>query len=245
MITSDGHIRLVGQSALQRRDEDHAPMTLDRLPRGHYAVDDATLDVLDLRSRQGRFQLTGANIDVRRKGNEITVVGRVELPGHLGSFIDFEGQANGDLADTANVAWRARVDARDLDLEQWAATLPDSFRVPVAGHGSIRVSARGAGREVTSLRVQPALVDLRLAGSTDEFTRVAGDIRVQRDATTVSLEAAGFRALARRQAVAADELRGPVDTQGWPHRGGRCARGLPADRESRGARGGLAAGCAA
>ena len=192
VITSDGHIRLVGQSALQRRDEEHAPMTLDRLPRGHYAVDDATLDVLDLRSRQGRFQLTGADIDVRRKGNEITVVGRVELPGHLGSFIDFEGQANGDLEDTAKVAWRAHVDARDLDLEQWAATLPDSFRVPVAGHGSIRVSARGAGREVMSLRVQPALADLRLAGSTEEFTRVAGDIRVQRDATTVSLEAAGF-----------------------------------------------------
>ena len=192
VITSDGHIRLVGQSALQRRDEDHAPMTLDRLPRGHYAVDDATLDVLDLRSRQGRFQLTGANIDVRRKGDEITVVGRVELPGHLGSFIDFEGQAHGNLEDTAKVAWRARVDARDLDLEHWAATLPDSFRVPAAGHGSIRVSARGAGREVTSLRVQPALVGLRLAGSTDEFTRVAGDIRVQRDATTVSLEAAGF-----------------------------------------------------
>ena len=192
VITSDGHIRLVGQSALQRRDEEHAPMTLDRLPRGHYAVDDATLDVLDLRSRQGRFQLTGANVDVRRKGDEITVVGRVELPGHLGSFIDFEGQANGDLEDTAKVAWRAHVDARDLDLEQWAATLPDSFRVPAAGHGSIRVSARGAGREVTSLRVQPALTDLRLAGSTEEFTRVAGDIRVQRDATTVSLEAAGF-----------------------------------------------------
>ena len=192
VITSDGHIRLVGQSALQRRDEEHAPMTLDRLPRGHYAVDDATLDVLDLRARQGRFQLTGANVDVRRKGDEITVVGRVELPGHLGSFIDFEGQANGDLADTAKVAWRAHVDARDLDLEQWAATLPDSFRVPAAGHGSIRVSARGAGREVTSLRVQPALADLRLAGSTEEFTRVAGDIRVQRDATTVSLEAAGF-----------------------------------------------------
>ena len=93
VITTDGHIRLVGQSALQRRDEDHAPMTLDRLPRGHYAVDDATLDVLDLRSRQGRFQLTGANVDVRRQGDEITVVGRVELPEHLGSFIDFDGQA--------------------------------------------------------------------------------------------------------------------------------------------------------
>ncbi len=192
VITPDGRIRWVGQSALQRPDEAHEPMTLDRLPRGHFAVTDATLDVLDLRARQGRFELTGADVDVLRKGDEVTVAGRVELPDHLGSFIDFEGQADGDLADTDHVAWRALVDARDLDLEQWSAMLPDSFRVPAAGHGSIRVAARGAGREVTSLRVQPALADLRLAGSSEAFTRVAGDIRVQRDATTVSLEASGL-----------------------------------------------------
>ena len=192
VITSDGHIQLVGQSALQQPDVEHAPMTLDRLPRGHFAVTDAVLDVLDLRARQGRFQLTGADVDIVRKGDDIALVGRVELPEHLGSFIDFEADASGDLADTAKVAWRGRVDAYDLDLEQWAAMLPDSFRVPAAGHGSISVSARGTGREVTSLRFQPALADLRLAGSADEFTRVAGDIRIQRDATTVSLEATGL-----------------------------------------------------
>ena len=192
VITSDGRIRLVGQSALQRPDEEHEPMTLDRLPRGHYAVTDATLDVLDLRARQGRFELTGADVDILRKGDEITVVGRVELPEHLGSYIDFEGQAHGNLANSDKVAWRGRVDARDLNLEQWSAMLPDSFRVPAAGHGSILVSASGAGRDVTSVRVQPALSYLRLAGSTDEFTRVAGDIRVQSDASTVSLEASGL-----------------------------------------------------
>src|SRR6185295_13665524 len=77
----------------------------------------------------------------------------------------------------------------ELDLQQWAAMLPDSFHVPTEGHGSIRVSARGRGRDVTSLRLQPDLEDLRPAGSDQVFSRVAGDIRLQRDATTVSIEA--------------------------------------------------------
>ncbi|HJQ73562.1 MAG TPA: hypothetical protein VJ814_01655, partial [Gaiellaceae bacterium] len=80
VITPDGRIRLVGQSALQRPDSAEKPMTLDRLPRGHFAVTDAVLDVLDLRSRQGRFELTGADLDVVRDGNDITLAGRVDLP---------------------------------------------------------------------------------------------------------------------------------------------------------------------
>jgi uncharacterized protein (TIGR02099 family) len=189
VITADGDIRLVGQSALQRPDAEHAPLTLDQLPRGTYAVNDAVLDVLDLRARQGRFQVTGADITVVRKGDEITLTGRVELPEHLGSSIEFDAEASGDLADTDALAWRAHVDAEDLDLGQWAATLPDSFHVPDAGYGSIEASARGVGPDVASLRLEPEFRNLRLAGSDEEFTRIAGSIRVQRDATHESLEA--------------------------------------------------------
>jgi uncharacterized protein (TIGR02099 family) len=192
VITPDGRIRLVGQSALERPDADREPLTLDRLPRGTYAVTDAVLDVLDLRAKQGRFQLTGADIDVERGSGDIAVSGRVDLPEHLGAYIDFEAEATGDLADTESLTWRARVDARELSLAEWAAMLPDSFRVPPAGHGSILVAARGSGRDVTSLRVVPTLSDLRLAGSPQAFSRIAGDIRVQRDATTVSVEATGL-----------------------------------------------------
>lgn len=189
VITPDGRIRLVGQSALEPPDAAERPMTLDRFPRGHFAVTDAVLDVLDLRARQGRFELTGADLDVVREGNEITLAGRVDLPEHLGAFIDLEGEASGNLADSAAVSWRARVDARDLDLAQWAALLPDSFRVPTEGHGSIRVSVRGTGASISSMRVQPDLEDFRAAGSDQVFSRVGGDIRVQRDDTTLSLEA--------------------------------------------------------
>lgn len=192
VITPDGRIRLVGQSALERPESAQAPMTLDRFPRGHFAVTDAVLDVLDLRAKQGRFQLTGADLDVVRDGDEIRLVGRVDLPEHLGAFIDLDAEASGDLADSAAVGWRAHVDARDLDLAQWAAMLPESFRVPSAGRGSIRVSARGRGNGVTSLRMQPDFVNLRPAGADQPFARIAGDIRVQRDDSTISLEASGL-----------------------------------------------------
>jgi uncharacterized protein (TIGR02099 family) len=189
VITSDGHVRLVGQSALLRPEGEHEPMTLDRLPRGTYSVNDAVLDVLDLRARQGRFQVTGADIDIVRKGDQITLTGHLELPEHLGRSIEFDAEASGDLAENAAVGWRARVDAEDLDLGQWAATLPDSFHVPDAGFGSIQASARGVGPTVTSLRLEPRFRNLRLAGSAEEFTRIAGSIRVQRDGTHESLEA--------------------------------------------------------
>jgi uncharacterized protein (TIGR02099 family) len=189
VITPEGEIRLVGQSALQRPDAPDAPLTLDRLPRGRFAVTDAVLDVLDLRARQGSFQLTGVDVDVQRSGDEIALTGRVDLPQHLGSAIDVEGLATGPLADNDAVAWRVRVDARAIDLAGWSAMLPDAFRVPEAGRGSVRVSARGTGRTVTSLRLAPDIAGLRFAGATGAFRRVAGDLRVQRDDTTVSVEA--------------------------------------------------------
>ena len=151
VITSDGRVSLVGQAEpCERPDAPRSPMTLDRVPRGHFAVTDAVLEVLDLRAKQGRFQLTHADLDVLRSGDQITLTGRVGLPEHLGSEIDIEAEASGALADNDAVAWRARVEARRLDLAGWAAMLPESFRVPETGQGSIRVSARGTGRTVTS-----------------------------------------------------------------------------------------------
>jgi uncharacterized protein (TIGR02099 family) len=192
VITTDGRIRLVGQSFLQRPDAERQPMTLDRLPRGRFAVTDAVLDVLDLRARQGRFQLTDADIELARTGDDVMLTGRVDLPEHLGSAIDIEAEAGGELADSDAITWRVRVEGRGLDLGEWAAMLPDSFHVPPEGRGSVRVSARGTGRAVTSLRLQPELADLRLPGAREAFSRIAGDIRVQRDESTISVEATDF-----------------------------------------------------
>ena len=200
VIHTDGTVQMVGQFALQTRPEnEREPLTLERLPRGLFAVRDATLDVLDLRARQGRFELTGADIEIERRGGHVTARGQVELPEHLGSKLEFEADVQGDLADAASLAWRGSLDAYDLDFEQWAALLPESFRVPAAGHGSFELSARGTGRELAALRLQPELEDLRFAGAPGEFKRITGDIRVQQRDGTITVHATGLE-LSRRGA---------------------------------------------
>jgi uncharacterized protein (TIGR02099 family) len=193
VIRTDGSVEAVGQGAIEPKPGvERQPMTLARLPRGLFAVHDATLDVLDLRATQGRFELTGADLEFERGGNHVSLRGQVKLPEHLGSALELDADLAGDLDHADSVEWRARIDARDLDLEQWAALLPDSIVVPAAGHGSVRVSARGVGRNLTSLRLRPELTNLRLPDGGVEFTRVAGDLHMQRDADGFSIEATGL-----------------------------------------------------
>ncbi len=193
VIDTDGSIRLVGQDAFRAPpDPERPPLTLERLPRGIFAIHDATLEVLDLRARHGRFALTGAYVAAERKGDEVTILGHLKLPEHLGSGIEFEGSAEGELADAASLAWRARIDAHDLQFAQWAALLPDSYIVPAAGRGSVEASARGTGRELATLRLRPRIADMTLAAGEVPFTRVAGDIRLQRGAGTLSVQATGL-----------------------------------------------------
>jgi uncharacterized protein (TIGR02099 family) len=193
VIHTDGSIQMVGQGALrQGPPAERRPMTLDRLPRGRFAVRDATLDVLDLRARQGRFELTGADVEMVRSGSHVTLDGHVELPEHLGSSIEFRANAEGDLADTKSLEWAAGIDAYDLDLEQWAALLPESFLVPAAGYGSLEATARGIGPGLVTLRIRPRLEGLRLPGAETGFSRIAGDVRMRREGDTVSIQASGL-----------------------------------------------------
>ncbi len=193
VIRTDGSVQLVGQGALRPDPAaEERPLTLDRLPRGRFAVRDATLDVLDLRARQGRFELTGADVEMVRSGSHVSLNGQMDLPQHLGSSIDFRANADGDLADTESLEWSAGIEAYDLDLGQWAALLPESFFVPAEGYGSLEMTARGTGRRLTTLRIQPRLEDLRLPGAEAGFTRVAGDVRMRRDGDKFSVQAAGL-----------------------------------------------------
>ena len=191
VITADGRIRMVGQSALQRSDADQEPLTLERLPRGRFAVTDAVLEVLDLRARQGRFQLTGADVEVVREGDDITATARVDLPEHLGAAIDVEAKAGGDLADSAAVdlAGPGRCARLDLGNGRRCCRTASAFLRP--GTDRPRLRARPGTCTASSLRLPPQLEGLRLPGSALLLPRCR-DIRLQRDDSTISIEATDF-----------------------------------------------------
>ena len=193
VIHTDGSVELVGQGAIEPKPGvQRKPMTLSRLPRGLFSVYDATLDVLDLRARQGHFELTGANLELERNGKHVRLRGQVELPEHLGAALEVEADLRGDLEVPEKVEWRTKVDARDLDFEQWAELLPDSFAVPTAGHGSVVATVRGVGRSLTGLELQPEFINMKLPNGGAEFTRIAGDLRMQASADEISVEGSGL-----------------------------------------------------
>lgn len=197
LLFPDHHIELVGQQRFARPPEEpRRPFSLDRLPRGVIEARDATLAFRDLGAGDARWELTHANAELRREGQAVTVHGNVNLPSRLGRSLEFEASASGDLAATATVAWRARITATDVDLAGWARLLPASFRVPTAGTGSLRISARGTGRTIERGRGIAQLAGVVLPGAVAPgkatYTRLAGDAAIERDAEGWRLTATGL-----------------------------------------------------
>ena len=226
VITADGRIRLVGQSALQRPETRTQPMTLDRLPRGRFAVTDAVLDVLDLRARQGRFQLTGADIELVRKGDDVTLTGRVDLPEHLGS-VDRRRGRGGRRARRQ----RRRRLARRGSRRATSTSVNGRRCCRTAFACRRRATVRSASpRAAPGRAVDEPAAAARTRGpaparsSTEAFSRIAGDIRVQRDDEHDLGRGHRSRAVAARRALAARRA---------SRRGSRARTGASSRRPSR------------
>ena len=103
--------------------------------------------------------------------------------------------------------------------------LPDSFRVPADGTRFDPRFARGArAARSRACGCSRELEDLRFAGATEPFTRIAGDIRVQRDDSTISVEATDLELSRPGAPWRHGEPRGAAHAQGRAHRHGRrCA----------------------
>ena len=185
IIFPDRHLELVGQAGFSRTA---APRQseggLDRVPRGVFEVRDATLSFLDLRAGHATWELTQANIEMRRQGGSMSLKGTVSLPKHLGQSLDVDADVSGDLADLRSLGWRGKVEARDVDFAGWADVLPEGFRVPMAGTGSFSISARGTGASFERGRVQLQLKNVELPHAQGArpviYERLAGDLAAKR-----------------------------------------------------------------
>jgi hypothetical protein len=93
-----------------------------------------------------------------------------------------------------------------------------------------RATARSASRRGAQAATSPAcacrpeLEDLRPAGSDQAFSRIAGDIRVQRDATTDSIEATGLELSRPGAAWRPTTLEARRHAEGRPHFAALAAR---------------------
>jgi uncharacterized protein (TIGR02099 family) len=185
VIFPDRHVELVGQAGFAGTTTPRQPQAgLDRVPRGVFEVRDATLIFLDLRAGHATWELTRANIEMRREGGSIALKGTVSLPKHLGQSLDVDAEVSGNLADLSSLGWRGKVEARDVDFAGWADVLPENFRVPMAGTGSFRLSARGSGARFERGRVETQLkgVELPHTGPATPviYDRLAGELVVKR-----------------------------------------------------------------
>jgi uncharacterized protein (TIGR02099 family) len=185
VIFPDRHVELVGQAGFAGTTSPREPGGgLDRVPRGVFEARDATLIFLDLRAGHATWELTRANIEMRREGGSISLKGTVSLPKHLGQSLEIDSELSGDLADLSSLRWRGKVQARDVDFAGWADVLPESFKVPLAGTGSFSLSARGSGARFERGRAGMQLqgVEMPHDGSAAPviYERLAGDFAAKR-----------------------------------------------------------------
>lgn len=185
LIFADRHIELVGQAGFVRPPS--APRDrrgLDRVPRGVIEVRNATVGFRDLGTDGATWEVTQVDLELRRKGDAVSVDGQVRLPARLGRVVAFDADVRGDLADLVSLDWRARMTASDVDLAGWRVLLPGSFALPTSGTGSFRLSARGSGRELARARAVLQLAGVALPAATPlqvTYSKLAGDVLVERD----------------------------------------------------------------
>lgn len=186
VIFPDRRIELVGQAWLAQPDRPAQQQRgLDSIPRGRIEVRDASVGFLDLRANRAVWELTGVDVEMHRKGSTVTAAGRVRLPNHLGTSLEFDAEVAGDLAEPRSLSWRGQVAGRDLDFAGWADLLPETFTLPSAGRGSLRVSARGGRDGLQRGSAAFELADVSLPVTDGEpaatYRRLAGELVVERD----------------------------------------------------------------
>lgn len=154
--TRDGHIELVGQSALPERDVQS--FALENLPVGRFRVSDAIVSFRDEATGRGPWALSGVSFNLNRQPHAVEVAGDAALPAALGKSLEFSGRASGALEESHAVVSSFSIEGDELDLAGWADLLPDEWPAPETGRGSVLVSGTLRGAQLASLN---AKVDFR------------------------------------------------------------------------------------
>jgi uncharacterized protein YhdP len=185
LVTPRG-VELRGQGPLWRED-DRAPLRLDRLPVGDVRIEDATVLVEDTRTGAAPVQLDEVELEAERSPARFTLAGNARLPRTLGSQLSLDARLDGELGAPERIAWRSELVVKDAVLPGWAVFVPAVANPPSRGHGDLRAALRGVGTRVDGVTADVAFQDLRLpnpGGDPVSYRRVAGEFGAERAGTT-------------------------------------------------------------
>src|SRR5262245_60145405 len=149
--TTEGKFEIVGQTDLPDRDP-NSRFEPDDMPTGRLSVVDAQVSFRDLMNGRGPWVVPNVHFDLKRSGRSMTLEGEARLPEKLGTSLHFAADTEGRLAETADLRWHFRVQARDLNLAGWPELSPDRWVLVRAGQGSFDLEGIFSGASVLEFK---------------------------------------------------------------------------------------------
>ena len=160
--TRDGRIRLLGQSALDDR-QDAKPIAVESLPVGQFHVRNAVVSFRDEITGRGPWSLSGISFTLARQSSLLELNGSASLPRTLGQSLEFSARVAGELERVDSLTSKFALEGEGLDLAGWADVMPNQWLAPETGHGSIVLSASFRGTQPDAIT---AKIDLRNVSAT-------------------------------------------------------------------------------
>ena len=178
--TPEGRVEILGQEAIRRRDPSKPPLSLDDLPTGKLAIENAVVTFTDLANQGRSWHLTDIDVLLERNRSDLAVKAHIDLPANLGRTLDLSGASAGHLGNFDKLDWHFELVASDLKFAGWNEILGDDLRLPHDGSGGMRIAGVFVGRDLVEAQLRLQLADVRLGDGTAElpesrFGVIAGD----------------------------------------------------------------------
>jgi uncharacterized protein (TIGR02099 family) len=169
---------LASEIELGRQDTGAAPLSLDDLPAGKFAIRHGRLTVINWNPSLPQLVLNDVNLEVRRDLDTLAVGAEARLPAILGGTLTVAATAQG-LADTQTMAWNTIARARDIAFPGWRLLLPDYLSTLNGGTGGFELAAHGVGESLAAANLDfraKAVSTLLTDGTGAKFDQISGSL---------------------------------------------------------------------
>ena len=202
VIARVGPQRFALGSEIELRGENAAGPSpaLDDLPAGNLLIRGGRITVQNWNPALPRLVLDAVNLDLRRRGDAISLAMSARLPPVLGGTLGFTGAAQG-VGDIDTLEWQAASHARGISFRGWHELLPDYLSNLVGGSGAFDLAARGRGLGASSasLNFSAAAVVTNLSDNSGAtFDQISGSLTLDHADDRWTLQGRDVRAVQSR-----------------------------------------------